>query len=67
MYSCYYTCGMSVLRGSKDVIFVFNGVVFLVAVAGHALGFFVFGTLVFKQGQPIDDKHSDLSPMICAA
>ncbi|PWA56272.1 ctr copper transporter family [Artemisia annua] len=45
----------------------FNGGVFLVAVAGHALGFFVFGTSVFRKEQPVDDKQSDLSPMICAA
>nr|GEX93940.1 copper transporter 6-like [Tanacetum cinerariifolium] len=46
----------------------FNGGVFLVAIAGHALGFFVFGTnLVFNKGPVVDDTHSDLSPMICAA
>lgn len=46
----------------------FNGGVFLVAVAGHGVGYLVFGTLVFKKQQPMTggDKTSDLSPMICA-
>ncbi|KAL7601998.1 copper transporter 6 isoform X1 [Lactuca sativa] len=46
----------------------FNGGVFLMAVAGHSLGFLVFGTWIFKKPQPplTGDKNSDISPMICA-
>jgi copper transporter 1 len=40
----------------------FNGGVFLVAMLGHALGFFFCGR-AFKK--PIDDKHYDLPPMTC--
>ncbi|KAJ0734674.1 putative Ctr copper transporter [Helianthus annuus] len=38
--------------------------VFLVAVAGHAFGFMVFGTWIFKKPPIAGDKSSDLSPMI---
>ncbi|KAJ7947573.1 Copper transporter like [Quillaja saponaria] len=41
----------------------FNGGVFLVAVAGHALGFFLFGSRVFKK--PGFGNGSDLPPMSC--
>nr|XP_043610736.1 copper transporter 6-like [Erigeron canadensis] len=50
----------------------FNGGVFLMAVAGHALGFLVFGSSVFKRQPPpplssmVGDKSSDQSPMISA-
>lgn len=47
----------------------FNGGVFLAAVAGHALGFLVFGTWVFRKRSPeivAGEKNSDMSPMICA-
>ncbi|KAK1428690.1 hypothetical protein QVD17_17529 [Tagetes erecta] len=47
----------------------FNGGVFLAAVAGHALGFLVFGTWVIRKRPPevvAGEKNSDLSPMICA-
>ncbi|KAJ4831078.1 hypothetical protein Tsubulata_046153 [Turnera subulata] len=44
----------------------FNAGVFLAAVAGHALGFFFFGSRVFKKSSPPDaHKTSDLPPMTC--
>ncbi|GLT66980.1 hypothetical protein SLA2020_393180 [Shorea laevis] len=43
----------------------FNGGVFLVAVAGHTLGFFLFGSRVFKKETLPDEKSSDLPPMSC--
>ncbi|KAM0064166.1 putative Ctr copper transporter [Helianthus debilis subsp. tardiflorus] len=42
----------------------FNVGVFLVAMAGHAFGFMVFGTWIFKKPPIAGDKSSDLSPMI---
>ncbi|XP_050237951.1 copper transporter 6-like [Mercurialis annua] len=42
----------------------FNGGVFLVAVAGHCLGFLIFGSRVFKKSVP-PGKTSDLPPMSC--
>ncbi|XP_021894552.1 copper transporter 1 [Carica papaya] len=42
----------------------FNGGVFLVAVAGHALGFLLFGSRVFNKGDR-DGKNSHLPPMSC--
>ncbi|CAK7331388.1 unnamed protein product [Dovyalis caffra] len=42
----------------------FNGGVFLVAVAGHTLGFLFFGSRVFKKTQ-IPPKTSDLPPISC--
>ncbi|OMO86104.1 Ctr copper transporter [Corchorus capsularis] len=45
----------------------FNGGVFLAAVAGHTLGFFLFGSRVFKKNTESlsYEKHSDLPPMSC--
>ncbi|XVE79498.1 hypothetical protein DITRI_Ditri14bG0064000 [Diplodiscus trichospermus] len=46
----------------------FNGGVFLVAVAGHTLGFLLFGSRVFKKNAEIMssyEKTSDLPPMSC--
>ncbi|XP_042516923.1 copper transporter 1-like [Macadamia integrifolia] len=48
----------------------FNGGVFIVAVAGHALGFLLFATGVFRADQmpippPTDQKPSDLPPLTC--
>ncbi|KAJ4972037.1 hypothetical protein NE237_005136 [Protea cynaroides] len=46
----------------------FNVGIFLVAIAGHALGFLVFGSSVFRrphQMHPADLKPSDLPPMSC--
>ncbi|KAK9940646.1 hypothetical protein M0R45_017296 [Rubus argutus] len=42
----------------------FNAGVFLVAVAGHTLGFFLFGSKVFRKSEE-DEKVSDLPPMRC--
>ncbi|KAH9701502.1 Copper transporter 1 [Citrus sinensis] len=42
----------------------FNGGVFLVAVAGHTFGFFIFGSRVFNKSSP-PPKTSDLPPMSC--
>ena len=42
----------------------FNGGVFLVAVAGQTLGFFFFGSRVFKKTCP-PTETSDLPPMSC--
>ncbi|GAV73094.1 Ctr domain-containing protein [Cephalotus follicularis] len=42
----------------------FNGGVFLVAVAGHSLGFLCFGSRVFKKS-PLHAKTSRLPPMSC--
>ncbi|XP_062172571.1 copper transporter 6-like [Alnus glutinosa] len=41
----------------------FNGGVFLVAVAGHTLGFFFFGSRIFKKPEAV--KGSDLPPLTC--
>ncbi|XVF19962.1 hypothetical protein REPUB_Repub11eG0156600 [Reevesia pubescens] len=45
----------------------FNGGVFLMAVAGHTLGFLLFGSRVFKKNTEIlsFEKTSDLPPMNC--
>ncbi|KAM1115483.1 hypothetical protein TB2_038549 [Malus domestica] len=42
----------------------FNAGVFLVAVAGHTVGFLLFGSRVFKKKSDVDDKVSDLPPML---
>lgn len=41
----------------------FNGGVFIVAVAGHAFGFFLFGSRVFDKS---DDLKKDNPPAICS-
>ncbi|GLT66981.1 hypothetical protein SLA2020_393190 [Shorea laevis] len=43
----------------------FNGGVFLAAVAGHTLGFFLFGSRVFKRETLPYKNSSDLPPMSC--
>ncbi|KAF8403008.1 hypothetical protein HHK36_011103 [Tetracentron sinense] len=44
----------------------FNGGVFLVAVAGHSIGFLLFGSRIFRKSEiPPYEKHSDLPPMSC--
>ncbi|KMT05155.1 hypothetical protein BVRB_7g173030 [Beta vulgaris subsp. vulgaris] len=42
----------------------FNGGIFLVAVAGHAIGFFIFGSRVFESGRK-GSEDPDLPPMSC--
>ncbi|WOG89130.1 hypothetical protein DCAR_0208366 [Daucus carota subsp. sativus] len=41
----------------------FNGGVLIVAVAGHSLGFLIFGSRVFRKASDGDDKVSDLPPL----
>ncbi|XP_073147444.1 copper transporter 6-like [Henckelia pumila] len=44
----------------------FNGGVFLVAIGGHSVGFFFFGSMAFKKAAPANyGTTSDLPPMIC--
>lgn len=43
----------------------FNGGVFLVAVAGHAVGFFFFGSRASRNKTADSGKNSDLPPMNC--
>ena len=43
----------------------FNGGVFLMAVAGHTLGFLLFGSRVFNKNTEMLSKTSDLPPMSC--
>ncbi|CAA2984065.1 copper transporter 6-like [Olea europaea subsp. europaea] len=45
----------------------FNGGVFLVAIAGHTVGFFAFGSRFFKKPSPLAGfaQTSDLPPMSC--
>ncbi|XP_057536033.1 copper transporter 6-like [Amaranthus tricolor] len=42
----------------------FNGGIFIAVVAGHAVGFFVFGTRVFGLG-PKSSRDPNLPPMSC--
>lgn len=43
----------------------FNAGVFLVAIAGHAIGFFFFGSRAFNRQTAVSGKTSDLPPMNC--
>ncbi|XP_019159732.1 PREDICTED: copper transporter 6-like [Ipomoea nil] len=46
----------------------FNGGIFLMAVAGHALGFYFFGSRAFnKPPSPADGTTTDLPPMHCGS
>ncbi|KAF5744556.1 copper transporter 1-like [Tripterygium wilfordii] len=49
-------------------VMCFNGGVFLAAVAGHSIGFFLFESRAFKKSSatsPDKTSHSDLPPMTC--
>ncbi|XP_073042322.1 copper transporter 6-like [Primulina eburnea] len=44
----------------------FNAGVFLVAIAGHSVGFFFFGSMAFKKPAPANyGTNTDLPPMSC--
>ncbi|KAL9141017.1 hypothetical protein ABFS82_14G075100 [Erythranthe guttata] len=43
----------------------FNAGVFLVAIAGHGVGFFLFGSRAFNKQNHSSGKTSDLPPMNC--
>ncbi|KAL3829084.1 hypothetical protein ACJIZ3_017886 [Penstemon smallii] len=43
----------------------FNAGVFLVAIAGHSIGFFFFGSRAFHKTTPGDGKSTDLPAMNC--
>ncbi|KAL0418102.1 UNVERIFIED_CONTAM: Copper transporter 1 [Sesamum radiatum] len=43
----------------------FNAGVFLVAIAGHSIGFFLFGSRAFNKQAIAPGKTSDLPPMNC--
>ncbi|KAG8371440.1 hypothetical protein BUALT_Bualt13G0087800 [Buddleja alternifolia] len=43
----------------------FNAGVFLVAIAGHGIGFFLFGSRAFNKQSVSSGKPSDLPPMNC--
>lgn len=43
----------------------FNVGVFLVAIGGHCLGFFLFGSRFFKKSSAASGKSSDLPPLSC--
>lgn len=43
----------------------FNSGVFLIAVAGHAIGFFFFGSRAVRMETADSSKNSDLPPMNC--
>ncbi|KAL2239748.1 copper transporter 6 [Sesamum indicum] len=46
-------------------IMSFNAGVFLVAIAGHSIGFFLFGSRAFNKQASAPGKTSDLPPMNC--
>lgn len=43
----------------------FNVGVLLVAIGGHCLGFFLFGSKFFKRSEAVSGKSSDLPPLSC--
>ncbi|KAL5697603.1 hypothetical protein ACHQM5_028728 [Ranunculus cassubicifolius] len=51
----------------KLALISYSGGVFIMAVAGHSVGFLLFGSRVFKQEDDInvDEKQSDLPPKTC--
>ncbi|XP_021715332.1 copper transporter 6-like [Chenopodium quinoa] len=65
MLTLLHTVRMGLAYLIMLAVMSFNAGVFIAAIAGHAIGFFVFGTGVFIKGSQDPGKTSDLPPMSC--